>query len=597
MVDVKISDSSVTRITTPLFGRAIRIPVYDPSAPTSLLYAEPSDVAAALSPVVVTLSSLGITSDATNGLAYGVSAPAGSTGQEAAINAALAAAWTAAGGQGLQIIWDVAVALGGPVYIPGSYTEIIAPTKACGAILRAGANCPILRSPGLNSNMTIAQNTQNTFGKFDPSAPGGSHNYRVFDPAYVWAQRIVIRGGTWNANYPQQSAAPSNATYGFISTFQLSGIDGLKLFDLDMLLANCFNLYMCNVRNIEYGGILVDCIASVITTDGVHFNGPATGIRGGHVRYHGGDDNLAFNADDDTFSAYTGITVGVNAACGGDITNIIAEGPDIWEGTENAVSRSSIRFNSTYHRIDNAIIRGSAGQATQWNLWIVPWPTPLCPGNGNFGHIRIEDDTHDMTQTGGSIEPGVIAIGGNCDVIEIIGRYRYNAQATPDIYVQAATSYNGGTSAAANISKLIVEWNGWQASGAANNTQPAVLVAGNVYELKMTGSKGGNSANGVVSSPFLRVTTGGHVVRAVLNITGDYITSLVDYAAGQLDTLIFSGGAHTNAGGGSPLAIASGLTLANYLYGNLVFKTGTAPFSGSGTVTVSSATNSAYSGP
>ena len=43
--------------------------------------------------------------------------------------------------------------------------------------------------------------------------------------------------------------------------------------------------------------------------------------------------------------------------------------------------------------------------------------------------------------------------------------------------------------------------------------------------------------------------------------------------------------------------IASGLTVANYIYGNLMFKTGTAPFSGSGTVTLSTANNQAYSGP
>jgi hypothetical protein len=580
---------TATAATFPI-NPAGRIPFYDPNASTTKYYASSQQIAATFSSVVFTLSSAGITSDATNGLAYGVSAPAGSTGQEAAINTALAAAYTASGGIGLFVIWDVAVALGAPVYIPGSFTTIWCPNKACGAILRASANCPILRAPGTNLNMTVAQNTQNTFGQYDSGAPGGSHNYRVFNQSYVAAQRLEICGGTWNSNYPQ-NGQQSNATYGFNSTFQLWGIDGLKLLDLDMLLGNCYHIHILNCRNIEYDRILVDAVTSIEGNDGIHFNGPCTGIKGGHARIHCGDDNIALNADD---GSNTGsLVAGVNFQCGGDITDVIIEGPDIWVGTENEVAVGAVRLLSTYHRIDNVTIKHTRGQTSQLSFKIGAYASVLCAGNGNVGRVLVDDYTGDNNATGGAgqgdanILLGLNGTNSSIEFLQIRSRYRYNATAYPDIYV--ATN--------CTVQKLVIEWDGYQPAGASNNTQPVVLVAGTVGEIKITGSSTCDSSISTRASPFLRTATGASIARAILNVDGDFITNLVDHAAGTLTALIFAGGSHTNAGGGSPVAIASGLTIANLLYGNLVFKTGTAPFSGSGFATVSSATNLSYSGP
>ena len=569
-----------------------RLPFYDPNASSTKYYSTPRQIASTFSPVVITLSGAGIVSDATGGLAYGATAPSGSTGQEVAINAALVAAYAASGGAGLTVMWDVAVALGAPIYIPGSYTTIICPNKGCGAILRSGANCPILRAPGTNANMTIAANTQKTFGQYDPSPPGGqtATNFRVFNQSYVNAVRLEVNGGTWNGNYPQ-NGQNNNATYGFNSTFQMWGVDGLRLFNFEIISPNGYGIHVLNCRDIEYGDLVQDGQAANEGAGGLQFNGPCAGIRGGHMRSHCGDDNIAFNADDGT--AFGALVAGVNLQCGGDITDVVVEGPDIWNGTENQPAVGAMRFLSTYHRIDNVMVRSSRGQTSSLSFKIAPWSSPLCTGNGNVGRILLDDYLGDNNAYGGAGQGGaniLVGLTGSnfyIESLEIRSRYRYNAQPYPDISV--ATD--------AIVGKLKVDWYGYQPAGASNNTQPSLLVAGTIGELIMTGSSTCNSSISTRASPLLRTATGASIARAILNVDGDFITNLVDHAAGTLTALIFSGGSHTNAGGGSPVAIASGLTIANLLYGNLVFKTGTAPFSGSGTATVSSATNLSYSGP
>lgn len=62
----------------------------------------PSAGAAASSVVILTLSTAGIPSNATNGLEWGATAPAGATGQAAAIQAKLDAAVAAALGLGAR---------------------------------------------------------------------------------------------------------------------------------------------------------------------------------------------------------------------------------------------------------------------------------------------------------------------------------------------------------------------------------------------------------------------------------------------------------------------------------------------------------------
>lgn len=546
----------------------------------------PSEVAAAWSPVTVTLSGMGITSDATGGLYYGASAPAGSTGQEAAINAALAAAWTASGGQGLRVVWDVAVALGGPIYFPGSYTEIVCPTKACGAILLTNANCPIIRSPGTNADMTISTNTQNTFGKYDPSPPGGQPpgNYRVFDQTFVGSQKLSIRGGTWNGNRANQSSQITTA-YGWTSVFQLWGIDGLQLYDMDVFLASVYHIHVLNVRDFEYGNILIQSTnGGIIGNDGLHINGPSTGIRGGHIRIHTNDDHLALNADDQGDGG--GIVSGTNFACGGDIVNAVVCGPDLFSPDGSSQPNGCVRLLSTYHRIDNVIIQFTTGSNTNIPFLMYPYPS-LCPGIGNYGHVTIRDDSHDTN--GGS---GSFIIGGDIDFLDIQSRYRYNAQAHPDIQISTA-----------QIVKLHVEWNGYQPAGASNNTQPAMLITNaHIQELKFTGSIKADSSITTRAAPFIITTNdtpgiGGVIDFCEMDVMGDAITNLVNHTStSTIGTLIIRG-IHSNAGGGSPVAVASGATITNLCVagagGNLAYVTANGANSGSGTVT----NTNTYSGP
>lgn len=183
---------------------------------------------AATSPVTVTLSQAGITSDASNGLEYGAASPSGSTGQEVAIQSALnAAVATAAatGASGVKVVWDVAVALGGEIYLSSNMT-VECPTYACGAIMRAISYAPIFRVQGMQANMgggkTVAQGstaaqalaTQNTFRMVSTSPANASHpEYsRTFSASFVNVKNIEIRGGTWNANQPQQGTPPGVAS-------------------------------------------------------------------------------------------------------------------------------------------------------------------------------------------------------------------------------------------------------------------------------------------------------------------------------------------------------------------------------------------------
>lgn len=571
--------SGQTHVTPPV-PRTTRVPIS--GSKTALA----PEVAATWSPVTVTLSGMGIVSDATNGLAYHAAPPAGATGQEVAINAGIAAAWAASGGAGLRIIWDVAVAIGAPIYYPGSNTEIIAPSKACGAILRTAANCPIMRAPGTNANMTISTNTQNTFGKFDPSirpgppSPSASGNYRVFDPAFVNAQNLALRGGTWNHAASYQSANASTP-YGIISAFQFWGVDGLKIYDVDVLDGIQYHIHILNFRNCEYGNILIDGNPS-LGSDGVHFNGPGIGVHGGHLKTCCGDDNLAFNMDDGPASGV--LVPGINIQCGGDCVNVDVEGPELWIGSGNFISLGALRLSSTYHRIDNFIIRNSLGQFQNSQYRLDQSNVGLCPGNGNYGHVILDGVYADGSGAGYT----VMHISGVWEFLEIRGRYRYNAQPNTDIQIDGA-----------NIAKLHIEWDGYQPAGAANNTQPAVVFNQecHVKEMIMKATMAADATISPRAAPFIRTAFLTDITRLELHAQGDAITNLVDHVAGSIGTLILTG-IHSNSGGGSPLAIASGATLTNYCYsaagGALAYKSGSiAAYSGTGTPTNSNV----YSGP
>lgn len=561
--------SGASHDTTPI-NPASRIPIADPNQAGAKLSASASDVARSGSPVVVTLSSMGIVSDAVNGLGYGVSPPAGSTGQEVAINAALASAYTNAGVAGLRVIWDVAVALGGPVYIPGSNTTIICPSKACGAILRNAAMCPLIRSPGTNANMAIAQNTQNTFGKFDPAAPGGSQLYRVYDSAFVGATNLEIRGGTWNGNAPGQSTILSS-TYGLIAIFQLWGIDGLTLDDMTLIQGRCYHLFMCNVSNVVITRIVIDGDSSG-NNDGIHVNGPAQFITMRDLLLRTQDDCIAINADDGSYG-----TIGVNGTAFGDIVNVLIESYSQWLGTYDNYGGNAIRLLSTVHQIDNVLLK----DATIYSgILVGNYASAGITGPGKIGHIVFDNLRQPLFAV--FVASARMDVYANTECIEVRNQFWFR-MADTNINVRDCT-----------VQKLIVD-NFECAASIVPAGAAVVKVASALSKLEFRGTF---SANGVsiAGSTFLTTDTGADIGFAQIDGHGDSMTNLVNHAAGTIGTLILKG-AHTNAGGGSPLDVSSGATVTNYCVsaagGNLAYVLANGAHSGIGTVTHTDV----YSGP
>jgi hypothetical protein len=221
----------------------------------------------ATSLVTFNLSAKGITSDATNGIDYGATAPAGATGQEAAINAALAAAVAAAGpGGGVEVVWDVAVALGAPVYLYSNMT-IRAPNAACGAIVRAQTSpnqTPIFRLKGMDTAVgtNISTQSQKNFGKLKVA---GVAQDRVFDAGFVNASNVAILGGTWNGNAPAQpqivQASGANAAtvaYGLINVFSFWGVNGLTIRDARLFLGVSYAIHLVNAANVIIENLDID---------------------------------------------------------------------------------------------------------------------------------------------------------------------------------------------------------------------------------------------------------------------------------------------------------------------------------------------------
>jgi hypothetical protein len=568
------------------------------------------------SPQIIYLSREGITSDAINGLEYGVAAPSGTTGQEAAINAAITAgiaAAEAAGATGLKVIWDVAVALGGPIFLYSNMT-IECPNYACGAILRplaAGSGVPLLRVNGAQNNMgggtgTGNTATQNTFGQYNPaySSSGTYYYYRVFNPTYTNIQNVRITGGTWNGNQPgnhprtpnsQSSVVPllnvsttgNGANVGFPSIMEFRGVYGLTLDSVRAFLGILFGLYFINCGNVTLINPDVDNVNDMnYDNDAIHFNGPCDRIRIYSPRVHCADDCIAINADDANFniSAFGNLVTGAQWAAGGPITDVMIEDMVVWPGRQAVTPWGGICFRSTINAIDNVIVRGIQGVSSNWGIWAPQYYTNiqsaggtsgmLVPGPGAIGRIVLEDVTFDMTSLTNA--PAVIAWGLNTESLTIRGRNRINAQvAGPDIFVGVQTTIN---------QLEILDYKNYQPAGATIDADAVLQISGVVNTLNLTGSVYRDPSLAVASAPNLLVTTftptsaqgafpysgstGGVIGTAKVDMDANSITNFVNVVAGAVTTIRLAG-QHYTSGGGSPLANAG--TITNFILGSGVY--------------------------
>lgn len=544
-------------------------------------------------PLVVSLAKNGIVSDATNGIDLGVAAPAGSTGQEVAINAILAAAFSSAGNAGVEIVWDVAVALGAPVYLYSNMT-VRAPNPQCGAIMRAATNAPIFRLKGMDATVSsnISTQSQKNFGKIDSTAFGtttGStdYRYRVFDPTSINASNVAILGGTWNGNSAAQTVPGTQGTvaYGFVNVMQLWGVDGLTIKGARLYRSLGYNLHIINARRVVIEDHDAEQVwVSTFGNDTIHFNGPCTDLIINRARLHCGDDHIALNADDG--ASATNVTAGINWACSGAITNVRATNIQIWNGRENVTPWGAVRILSTAARVDDIIIRGVSGSTANWAFLLDTYGSTLVSGSGNVGRVIYDDISLDVIGSG-AISNAVFLIGANAECVEIRNRYRYNA---------GSSYYDVRVEPSCTVKRLMVGGTWFQPASAANNP-PIVRVGGAIGDFQFSGKLHRDSGLGATTMPVLQVLLDpafngrsagtGSVSTAIIDVDATRVMNLVDLQAGTIGTLLLRG-THRNAGGGSPVATVTGATITNLIAG-----TGTTPLawdiantlvSGSGTI-------------
>lgn len=563
--------SAAPHASTPI-NPASRVPIADPLQTGVKISAAASDIASTLSPFVITLSSHGITSDATNGIDYGATAPAGSTGQEVAINAILAAA-AAASPAGVTIIWDVAVALGAPIYLYSNMT-IYCPSPAFGVIMRVATNCPIFRLKGMDGNLSgDATANQKTFGQYDP-AHSPNTNYRIFSLSYVNAHNVAIFGGTWNQNGPNQTLVPSyNATYGYVAAIQMWGCDGLTIRDARIFLTifafvDCVNCNRVLLENLD-----CDTPGPNQTTGSLNVSGPCQNVTIRDMIAHCFDDHVCFASD-----SWSSVQVpgGVLWAASGPVTNCLIDGLHIWEGRENVIGRGAVRLLSTTSRLDNVVIRRVTGITNIWAFYIYnEGSNVLIPGPGNYGMIVYEDIQVDLTNA--SNGPAVWYINNSTvENIIIRGRYRKSAQNCPDIQINGSTVYSFKYEQALY----------YQPTGATNNTEPVVVVSGasTIPEMLLDVRTIRDGTVAVGAAPILQ--NAGTIYTADIHMEAARITNAV-VNTGSIQTLKLSG-VHRDTGGGSPLSNTG--TVTNYIYGQgaypLAYNAGSvAAVTGGGTVT------------
>lgn len=555
---------------------------------TGSQYVTGATVAAyAKGPVIQSLSGAGIPSDAAGQLGFGGTAPTG-TDHTAALNTAIAN--LATNSTGVTVIWDIAVGVSAPILVP-SYTTLSAQNPNCGAILRVNSLCPLIK----NSYTDSTTNKQNSFGKQDP-AHSGDMRYRVFDRAFVNNIGIAIQGGTWNPNGNAQSGPIFSATYGFNSGIQMWGVSGLILRDLVVLKKQGFSQHILNAENVFIQNLVNDDsnLAASTSTDGIHFNGPCQDIVVKDYYAHTGSDPMAFNADDSPDAAINstfGVSTcqhGVNWACAGNIYRVSWDNVNMLYGdqgaeTSVACAGAAVRYASSVHFMTNMRGRGLTGNIHDAGIIVGSISAAiggsLISGSGNIGIVEFEDCEHDLLTNFANSGPACFNLCGNIAQFSIRNRKRDNAAGNfPDILIGNPVDGAAGQT----IQQLTVEGSYYEDAGGSNFAVPVLQIGGGVNLVEMNVKSSRVSGNAIVNAPVIRTVTG--AIAPLVKITVDMArsTNVVDHTAGTL-TRVMIDGVHTDTGTGTPIAIATGLTLTDASCGNLA--SSTALKSGSGTIT------------
>ena len=532
------------------------------------------------------------TSDVSGSLVYGATAPTGFD-QTSILQAALNS--LVVGG---ELIWDVAVGWSSPLYVkPG--TRIIFPDRSCGGILRNGSNCPMFINAGVASDSSTSK--QNTFGKLDPNQSGNAA-YRVLDPSYYNDADITIEGGTLIGNKAGQTGYPFTGPNGFASIIKMWGVQNVKLIDIYALSSfGSIAVHFCNASDVYISGeidnspILPNQVGGLGSSGGIQINGPATRIVIENVRTHCDDDHIAFNADDSNATAinanYCGGTSvcvpGVNWVQCGDITEFSVKNHRITNGVENVVSHGWVRLLSTAHAIRDGVFDGSFGVTNKYAANIGALSSIQISGTGNIDRVKFINTAVELTNPvlggSGGVGNGVFDIQTSGGTIAILGRNRGTppAGAAPDVSLLNPAT---GTSSLAN---LLLGGDYYDNGTGGNVAVPQIQANAAVSSIyaRTRSSRAGTA----VASSVLKTGTGASIT--LFDFAGDLnlATNVVDHEAGTLTTAILSG-SHRNAGGGSPINVATGLTITNVWAKNLAYSSGTVALnSGSGTITNSNA--------
>jgi len=537
-------------------------------------------------PPIKSLSGFGITSDAAGAIGYGSTAPSG-TDRTAAIQAVFAAL-----DPGDVLIWDVAVGLSAPILVPSSCT-ICAPSRSFGAILRAGANCPIFRNAGIATDSTT--NKQNTFGQLDGSHSGNAA-YRLLNIGGGYYNNFDIKmvGGTWNPNAAQQTSNPFTATYGFPSVFQFWGVWKVYLQDLYILKGiaaipvHFANWYDINIRNCEIDNSPNPGSIGSNNVAGFQFNGPGSLLRMYDPITHATDDHIALNADDSDAaainSAYGGgsvCTPGVNWVQCGDITDVRVYGHSIGNGIENTIGFGGIRLLTTAHLIDDVLFYGTTGQTQYFSGNIGTWQSVQCAGAGNIGRLDLVQWNVDLQNPLNSYYGfSTFDLRGSARSIRILDRKRGNIPANG----AADVAIIDPDSAGIVIDRLVLTGEYYEDVAGGNNPAPQIYAAAACNSIFAKTQSDRDVSFSAAASPVLLTATGALI--NLFDFSGDLnrATNVVNHQGGVINS-VFARGSHRNASGGSPLNIASGLVVTNTWYQDLAFKSGVSFAAGAGSVT------------
>lgn len=276
----------------------------------------------------------------------------------------------------LTLIWDVACSLGSTLRAR-SNTAVKA-LHNCGAVMLAKSNVPMWRN-------------------YNPTKLPGS----------IVDQNISFEGGIWHGNLGTMTASDQVTLFDFYGVNNISAGGGIEFRK-----AAGFAFRVTNAVRITVDGYVVDHGVgnTMVSTDGIHVNGPASHIRIARGRhYNGADDGIALNADD----GWGAITPGPLDGSYGAITDVTID--DI----EFQTNVCGVRLLSGGSPIDNVSISNIKGKTGAY-IFVADNFNPAQTqqtGPGNIGTVRLSNVATENVPVSGW---GKMAVHLNCKIGQFI---------------------------------------------------------------------------------------------------------------------------------------------------------------------------------